>query len=84
MKNSHFTTLLTGFAFTSAMAAEKGTIAILVNSVDNPLLLRGSQGPKPKPSLSAIRRWCCRTAKTLSARESSSAWLSAVRFRASF
>ena len=35
-KIATYLTLLTGFACTSAMAAEKGTIASLVKSLDNP------------------------------------------------
>lgn len=47
-KIATYLTLLTGFAFTSAMAAEKGTIAILVNSLDNPYYSAEAKGAEAK------------------------------------
>ena len=47
-KIATYLTLLTGFACTSAMAAEKGTIAILVNSLDNPYYSAEAKGAETK------------------------------------
>ncbi len=47
-KIATYLTLLTGFACTSAMAAEKGTIAILVNSLDNPYYSAEAKGAEAK------------------------------------
>jgi erythritol transport system substrate-binding protein len=47
-KIATYLTLLTSFAFTSAMAAEKGTIAILVNSLDNPYYSAEAKGAEAK------------------------------------
>ncbi len=53
---------LTAFSF-AAHAAEKGTIMIMVNSLDNPYYASEAKGASEKRKLSATKPPCCPMAK---------------------
>lgn len=53
---------LTAFSF-AAHSAEKGTIMIMVNSLDNPYYASEAKGASEKRKPSAIKRPCSRMAK---------------------
>ena len=58
-------TLLTAATLTAfaAHAAEKGTIMIMVNSLDNPYYASEAKGASEKRKLSATKPPCCPMAK---------------------
>lgn len=83
-KIATYLTLLTGFACATAMAAEKGTIAILVNSLDNPYYSAEAKGAEAKAKSLGYQTLVLSHGEDVKRQGSSSAWLSAARFRASF
>ncbi len=60
---------LTAFSF-AAHAAEKGTIMIMVNSLDNPYYASEAKGASEKRKLSATKPPCCPMAKMSKSRMS--------------
>lgn len=67
-RNLALFTVLATLVVPSAFAVEKGTLAILVNSLDNPYYSAEAKGAQSKAESMGYKRWCCRTAKTLNVR----------------